>query len=74
MEAASATYARPQSLADQKIASAQDLDQARTAIEAARARVAALRKQAEAQKEAVALARANAEQVMVRSRRVQATP
>lgn len=73
VEAAAATYARTQSLARQQIASAQDMDQARAAVEAAQARLDALRKQAEAQREAVALSRANAEQVTVRRSQVQAT-
>jgi multidrug resistance efflux pump len=73
VEAAAATYARTQSLARQQIASAQDLDQARAAVEAAQARLDALKKQAEAQREAVALSRANQEQVAVRRNQVQAT-
>ena len=73
VEAAAATYARTQSLARQQIASAQDMDQARAAVEAAQARLDALKKQAEAQREAVALSRANAEQVTVRRSQVQAT-
>lgn len=73
VQAASATYARTQSLARQQIASAQDMDQARAAVEAAQARLDALKKQVEAQREAVALARANAEQVTVRRSQVQAT-
>ena len=73
VEAAAATYARTQSLARQQIASAQDTDQARAAVEAAQARLGALRKQVEAQREAVALARANAEQVIVRRSQVQAS-
>ncbi len=73
VEAAAATYARTQSLSLQQIASAQDMDQARTAVEAAQARLDALKKQAEAQREVVALSRANAEQVTVRRNQVQAT-
>jgi multidrug resistance efflux pump len=73
VDAAAATYARTQSLARQQIASAQDMDQARAAVEAAQARLDALRKPAEAQREAVSLARANSEQVSVRRNQVQAT-
>jgi len=73
LAAANSTYARTQDLARETIASAQDLDQARAAAEAAQARLAALRKQVEAQRAAVALARANAEQVAVRRSQVQAT-
>ena len=73
VEAAAATYARTQSLARQQIASAQDMDQAKAAVDAAQARLDALKKQAEAQREAVSLARANSEQVSVRRSQVQAT-
>jgi multidrug resistance efflux pump len=73
LEAARSTYARTQDLARQQIASAQDLDQARAAAEASQAKLAALKKQVEAQRAAVALARANAEQVAVRRSQVQAS-
>jgi multidrug resistance efflux pump len=73
LEAAKATYTRTQDLAREQIASAQDLDQARAAAEAAQARLDALKKQVEAQRAAVALARANAEQVAVRRSQVQAS-
>jgi HlyD family secretion protein len=72
LAAAEATFARTRDLAGQRIASAQDLDQARAAAEAARGRLDALRKQVEAQRAAVALARANAAQVDVRRSQVQA--
>ena len=45
LAAATATYARTQDLARQQIASAQDLDQARAAADAARAKLDALKKQ-----------------------------
>jgi HlyD family secretion protein len=48
------------------VASAQDLDQARTAHDAAQAHEAAARKQAEAQKASLELAKANAEQVTLK--------
>jgi multidrug resistance efflux pump len=70
--AADATYARTRDLAHQQIASAQDLDQARAAAEAAKGKLDAVRKQVEAQRAAVALARANASQVEVRRSQVQA--
>lgn len=73
LEAAKATYVRTQELARQKIASAQDLDQARAASDAAQAKLVALRKQVEAQQAAVALARANADQVAIRRSQVAAT-
>src|SRR4051812_22402136 len=72
LAAAESTYARTKDLAGQQIASAQDLDQARAAAEAARAKLDSLRKQVEAQRAAVALARANAAQVDVRRSQVQA--
>jgi len=50
----------------------EQFDQARTAFDAARARVASLAKQVDAQRAAVALARANAEQVSVRRSQLQA--
>jgi HlyD family secretion protein len=73
VDAAAATYTRLQDLARQKIASGQDLDQARAAADAARAKLDALRKQVEAQRSAVALARSGTEQVDVRRSQVQAT-
>jgi HlyD family secretion protein len=73
LDAASATYVRTQDLARQQIASAQDLDQARAAANAAQARLDALKKQVEAQRAAVALTRASAEQVLVRRSQVQAS-
>jgi HlyD family secretion protein len=73
VEAAASTYARMQDLARQKIASGQDLDQARAAADAARAKLDALKKQVEAQRATVAMARSGAEQVDVRRSQVQAT-
>ena len=71
--AAGATYARTQDLARQRIASAQDLDQAKAVSNAAQAKLDALKKQVEAQRAAVALARASADQVAVRRSQVQVT-
>jgi HlyD family secretion protein len=73
LAAAAATYARTQGLAGQKIASAQDLDQARAARDAAQAKLDATRKQVDAQRAAVALARANADQVAVRRSQVESS-
>jgi HlyD family secretion protein len=73
VEAARLTYARTQDLAQQKVASPQELDQARAAFNTAQAKLDALNKQVEAQRSAVALARANAEQVAVRRSQVQAS-
>jgi HlyD family secretion protein len=72
LESARLTFSRTQDLAQQKVASAQELDQARTAFSAAQGKLDALRKQVDAQRSAVALARANAEQVAVRQSQVKA--
>jgi multidrug resistance efflux pump len=73
LAAVSSTFARTQGLAAQKIASAQDLDQARASRDGAQAKLDATRKQVEAQRAAVALARANADQVAVRRSQVEAS-
>jgi HlyD family secretion protein len=65
-------YQRTKSLNDQKIVSEQSLDQARAAFEAQQAHVESLRKQAEAQRAAVALARSNVNQIAVRQNQVAA--
>jgi len=62
---------RTQELARDNVVPAQQLDQARTTWEAAKARVDALHKQVEAQRAAVALARANAQQTAVRRSQLQ---
>ena len=59
-------------MTSQGISPMEQFDQARTAYDAARARVASLAKQVDAQRSAVALARANAEQVSVRRSQLQA--
>ena len=71
LENAKLVYERTQRLADQKVASAQELDQARTNFDAAQAKMDALVRQVDAQRSAVALARANAEQVAARRSQVQ---
>jgi HlyD family secretion protein len=71
LENAKLVYERTQKLADQKVASAQELDQARTNYNAAQAKLDALVRQVDAQRAAVALARANAEQVAARRSQVQ---
>ena len=63
---------RTQDLRADRIASAQELDQARTAFDAAQAKVDALGKQVDAQRATVALARSNAEQIAMRRSQVQA--
>jgi HlyD family secretion protein len=64
------TFSRTQNLAQQGVASPQELDQARTAVAAAQAKLDALKKQVEAQRAAVALAHANAEQIQVKRNQV----
>jgi HlyD family secretion protein len=71
LENARLVFSRTQNLADKKIASPQEADQARTAFNAAQARVDALNRQVEAQRSAVALARSNAGQVAARRDQVQ---
>ena len=72
LENARLTFTRTQDLAQQKVASPQELDQARTSYAAAQAKVDSLNKQVDAQRAAVALARSNAEQVAVRRSQLQA--
>ena len=64
-------YQRTQDLSRQGVVSPQELDQARTAAASAQAKLDALKKQVDAQRAAVAMARANAEQVQVRRSQVQ---
>jgi HlyD family secretion protein len=71
LENARLTYARTQDLAKNGIVSPQELDQTRTALAAAQAKVDALKKQVEAQRATVALARSNAEQTAMRRSQVQ---
>jgi HlyD family secretion protein len=66
LENARLAFERTQKLAQSGIASTQDLDQARTGHEAARARLEAARKQADAKRANLALAHASAEQVALR--------
>jgi HlyD family secretion protein len=71
LDNAQANLRRTQELARDNVVPAQQLDQARTSWEAARARVDALHKQVEAQRAAVALARANAQQIAMRRSELQ---
>ena len=64
-------YQRTQDLSKQGVVSPQELDQARTASVSAQAKLEALKKQVEAQRAAVQLAHANAEQVQLRRSQVQ---
>jgi multidrug resistance efflux pump len=72
LEAARLKFERTQNLSREGVAAAQELDQARTAYDAARAKLEALRRQVDAQMATVSLARASAEQVLVRRSQVQA--
>ena len=71
VEQARVTYTRTQNLSRQNVVSAQELDAARTAQTAAQGKLDALKKQIEAQRATVALARSNAEQISVRRSQVQ---
>ena len=73
LENARLTFTRTQNLSQQHVVSPQELDQARTALTTAQAKLDALNRQVEAQRAAVALARSNAEQVAVRRSQVKAT-
>jgi HlyD family secretion protein len=59
-------YERAQRMMKDAIGTQERLDEARTAFEVSKSRLAALAKQIEAQRAAVALARSNAEQVTIR--------
>ena len=71
LEQARVTFSRTQNLSRQNVVSAQELDAARTAQTAAQSKLDALRKQVDAQRAAVAMARSNAEQTAVRRSQVQ---
>jgi len=60
------TLGRAQRMLKDGIGTAEQLDQAATAFEVAKSRVAALAKQIDAQKASVALARANSEQIAIK--------
>ncbi|HTN52563.1 MAG TPA: efflux RND transporter periplasmic adaptor subunit [Anaeromyxobacter sp.] len=66
LEDARLTLERQETLARGGASPAQDLDHARTAFDVAQARTVSLDRQVEAQRAALALARANGEQVLVR--------
>ena len=70
LENARLTFARTENLSRQGVVSSQELDQARTARDAAQAKLEALRRQVEAQRAAVALARSTAEQTAMRRSQV----
>ncbi|MCC7126247.1 MAG: efflux RND transporter periplasmic adaptor subunit [Acidobacteria bacterium] len=72
-ERARLTFTRTRDLASHGLAPAQQLDEARTAAEAADARVESLARQVDAQVAALALVRASTEQVTMRQRQVDAS-
>lgn len=72
LEDARLTAQRAEAMSAKGIAPVNQYDQARTANDAARARVDSLARQAEAQRSAVALARANAEQIAMRRSQLEA--
>src|SRR5471030_927104 len=65
------TYTRTQNLSRQNVVSAQELDAAWTGQTSAQAKLDALKKQVDAQRATVAMARSNAEQTSVRRSQVQ---
>jgi HlyD family secretion protein len=71
LESARLTYSRTQDLAKRGVASQQEADQARTTFEAATGKLDSLKKQVDAQRSAVALARSGGEQVAVRRSQVE---
>ena len=66
LEAARINFDRTQSLAREGVASAQQLDTARTSYDAASARLDSLKRQVDAHRAAISLAKTNAEQVAVK--------
>jgi multidrug resistance efflux pump len=72
LENARLVYSRTENLSKRGVVSPQELDQSRTSANAAQAKLDALKKQVDAQRAAVALARSTAEQTAVRRSQVQA--
>jgi len=73
LESAGLTANRLQKMSSQGVIPVEQFDQARTARDAAQARVASLARQVEAQRSTVALARANAEQNLVKRSELEAS-
>jgi len=73
LENAKLVFERTRNLSQKGVEPPQALDQSRTAYDAADARLDSLKKQVEAQRSALALAHANAEQIAVRRSQVQST-
>jgi multidrug resistance efflux pump len=72
LENSRAIFERTQNLAKQNVVSPQELDQARTSFQGAQAKLDSLKKQADAARAAVALARSNAEQIKMRRSQLEA--
>jgi HlyD family secretion protein len=72
LDHARAIYERTQNLAKQNVVSTQELDQARTTFQGDQAKLDSLKKQADAARAAVALARSNAEQIKMRRSQLEA--
>jgi len=72
LENARLVYSRTENLSKRGVVAPQELDQSRTAADAAQAKLDALKKQVDAQRSAVALARSTAEQTAVRRSQMQA--
>lgn len=70
LENARLIFTRTENLSRQGVVSSQELDQARTARDAGQAKLEALKRQVEAQRAAVALARSTAEQTAMRRSQV----
>jgi HlyD family secretion protein len=73
LENAKITFERTQKLSVEGVAPPQQLDQARTSYDGAKAQLDAAEKQVEVQRAAVAVANSNAEQVAVQQNRVRTT-
>jgi len=71
VESARLSFTRLRDLSQKGVASQQEFDQARTNFEAASAKLDSLKRQVEAQRSTVALARANADQVDLRRNQVE---
>jgi HlyD family secretion protein len=72
LEIARLSFERNQRLVQQQLISVEQFDQARTTFEGARAKVESLKKQADAQRAAVALARSTAEQIAMKRHQLEA--
>ena len=72
LEIARLSFERNQRLVAQQLISVEQFDQARTTFEGARAKVESLKKQADAQRAAVALARSTAEQIAMKRHQLEA--